>query len=108
MDYFIFFAAVWGVSAGIAFSKLTSPMLDGLEAYFVADEKKPSFLSFLAVFLLTLFRCPMCIGFHVAWIACVAEFSPEPPTAFHALRLAFCAAGINLILAVAVERMDAR
>jgi hypothetical protein len=97
VTYFLFFAAVWGLSAGIAFSKLTA----GFRAVLAALAER----FWLGQFLSELFTCPMCIGFHVAWIAVILGYGPVTSTWFNALTVAFAAAGINLLLAVAVERM---
>jgi hypothetical protein len=88
LSYFLFFAAVWGLCAGIAFSHLTV----GVRAW--AGE------GWLGKFL----GCPMCIGWHVGWIGVATGIAPGERNVFSALLLAFACAGINLLLSIYVEK----
>lgn len=90
IDLALFFAAVWGVSAGLAFSKLLVGPRAALGEGFWGQ----------------LVGCPMCTGFHLGWIAVAASVAPGPHTVFYAAVLAFACAGINLILAVITEKLS--
>lgn len=88
LDLALFLAAVWGLCAGIAFSHLTLPLRT-----WAGDGWLGKFLG-----------CPMCLGFHCGWIGVATSLAPGPHTIFYALVLSFVCAGLNLLLAVYVER----
>lgn len=89
LEYFLFFAAVWGLCAGIAFSKLTLPFREGLAAR----------RDFASAFLLALLECPMCTGWHAGWLCVYFSVAPGPHTLLHGAAMAFACAGINLLFA---------
>ena len=95
MSYFLYFAAVWGLSAGIAFSKLTAPFHEWLEKREGASAR----------WLGALLACPMCLGWHFGYLGVVLGLAPGAMTLANCFTLAFAAAGINLVLAVATEKL---
>jgi hypothetical protein len=95
MDYALFFAAVWGLSAGIAFSKLTAPFHEWLAKRSGASAR----------WLAALLGCPMCLATHFGWSAVLFGIAPGPHTVLHAATLAFACAGITLVLALVAERL---
>lgn len=94
-SYVLFFAAVWGLSAGIAFSKLTAPFHEWL-----AKREGAS-----ARLLGDLVGCPMCLSWHFAWLAVLVGVAPGPHTVLNGVVLAFAAAGISLLLALTAEKL---
>lgn len=95
MTYFILFAAIWGLSAVIAFSHLMKPWHEMLTNM----GQKSAIARWIGILL----RCPMCTGWHFGWMAVYFNLAPGPRTILHAITLAFVAAGINLVLAVKTE-----
>lgn len=90
LAYALYFAAVWGFCAILAFSKITLPFREWLGA------RKDG----ASAFLLALLECPMCTGWHVGWVTVYFSIAPGPRTLLHAMTLACAVAGINFYLAV--------